>query len=102
MRAGDRGRVSGRPDFIFMLTVADATVEFCLELIDEIRPLGLRHIGFKDVGVERPVLEELTRRIKAQGATAYLEVVSTTPESALGSARIARSLGIDRLLGGTA
>src|SRR4051794_6936248 len=92
---------SRRPDFIFMLTVADATVEFCLDLLDEIRPLGLRHIGFKDVGVERPVLEELQRRIKAQGATSYLEVVSTTAETALASARIARELGIDRLLGGT-
>jgi hypothetical protein len=88
-------------NFIFMLTVADATVEYCLELIDEIRPLGLRHIGFKDVGVEQPVLAELTRRIRAQGATCYLEVVSTTPEAVLVSARAARALGVDRLLGGT-
>jgi hypothetical protein len=94
-------RANNRPNFIFMLTVADATVEFCLDLVDEIRPLGLRHIGFKDVGVERLVLEELQRRIKAQGATSYLEVVSTTAETALASARIARDLGIDKLLGGT-
>jgi hypothetical protein len=35
------------------------------------------------------------------GATSYLEVVSTTPEACLQSARVARELGVDRLLGGT-
>jgi hypothetical protein len=35
------------------------------------------------------------------GATSYLEVVSTSPETMLQSARVARDIGIDRLLGGT-
>lgn len=84
-----------------MLTRADQTVPDCLEVLDEIRPLGLTHIGFKDVGVPPDVLAELARRIKAQGATSYMEVVSTTPETCLRSARIGREIGIDRLLGGT-
>lgn len=88
-------------DFIFMLTRNDRTVDDCLELMQQIAPLGLEHIGFKDVGVSLPVLERLTQAIHDAGATSYMEVVSTTAEDCLRSARIARSLGIHRLLGGT-
>lgn len=88
-------------DFIFMLTRGDQTVEDCLEVLDQVLPLGLRHVGFKDVGVEFETLVRLTERIRASGATSYMEVVSVTPEACLNSARIGRQLGIDRLLGGT-
>jgi len=88
-------------DFIFMLTRRDQTIEDCLETMEQVAGLGLRHIGFKDVGVARPVLRELNRRIKAAGATSYMEVVSTTPEDCLRAARNAVELGVDRLLGGT-
>jgi hypothetical protein len=88
-------------DFVFMLTRSDQTVSDCLEVLDEIRPLGLTHIGFKDVGVPLEVLAELARRIKDAGATSYMEVVSTSTEACLRSARVAREIGIDRLLGGT-
>ena len=88
-------------DFVFMLTRSDQTVPDCLEVLDEILPLGLTHIGFKDVGVPPDVLAELSRRIKAAGATSYMEVVSTSREACLQSARVAREIAIDRLLGGT-
>jgi uncharacterized protein related to proFAR isomerase len=88
-------------DFVFMLTRSDQTVADSLEVLDDIRPVGLTHIGFKDVGVEPDVLAELTRRIKAMGATSYMEVVSTSREACLRSARVARDIGVDRLLGGT-
>jgi hypothetical protein len=88
-------------DFIFMLTRQDQTVEDCLEVFEELRPLGLKHVGFKDVGVGYPTLERLHRAIKESGATSYMEVVSTTPDAALTSARVARRLGVDRLMGGT-
>ena len=84
-----------------MLTRSDQTVPDCLEVLDEILPLGLTHIGFKDVGVPPDVLAELARRIKAAGATSYMEVVSTSREACLQSARVARDIAIDRLLGGT-
>lgn len=87
--------------FIFMLTHGDKTIPNCLEVLDEVLPLGLTHIGFKDVGVAPEVLKALTDRIKAAGATSYMEVVSETPEACLQSARVAATLGIDRLLGGT-
>jgi hypothetical protein len=75
-------------DFVFMLTKADRTVADALAVLDDIRLAGLRHIGCKDVGV-------------TLGATSYLEVVSTSAEASVQSARIARDIGFDRLLGGT-
>jgi hypothetical protein len=88
-------------DFIFMLTRQDRTVEDALQVLDLIRPAGLTHIGFKDVGVRPAVLEKIADAIRALGATSYMEVVSTTPEACLTSARVGRELGVDRLLGGT-
>lgn len=88
-------------DFIFMLTRSDQTVEDCLELLNLIRPVGLKHIGFKDVGVEPPVLAKLVEGIRAAGAVSYLEVVSATPEAAVRSVKLGRELGVDRILGGT-
>lgn len=88
-------------DFIFMLTRQDRTITDCLEVLDLIQPLKLRHIGFKDVGVDKRTLVTLTNRIRQTGAIAYMEVVSTSPADSLNSARSAAELGIDRLLGGT-
>jgi hypothetical protein len=88
-------------DFIFMLTRDDRTVEDCLDVFEIIRPVGLRHVGFKDVGVPPATLKALTAAIHDAGATSYMEVVSTTPEACLRSAGLARELGVRRLLGGT-
>lgn len=84
-----------------MLTRHDRTVADCLDVLDLILPLRLRHIGFKDVGVDRKTLAVLAERIRKSGAVSYMEVVSTSPADALNSARVAVELGIDRLLGGT-
>lgn len=84
-----------------MLTRSDKTVEDCLEVFEEIAPLGIAHVGFKDVGVSPETLRRLMDAIRKTCATTYMEVVSTSPESALNSARIGRDIGIDRLLGGT-
>jgi hypothetical protein len=89
-------------DFIFMLTRNDRTVVDCLEVLESVSDLGLKHIGFKDVGVPTKTLKALTDAIKELGATSYLEVVSETPEACLNSARVGAELGIDCLLGGTA
>jgi hypothetical protein len=88
-------------EFIFMLTRDDQTVEDCLDIIDIIRDSGIKHIGFKDVGADRKTLAALNDRIKGLGAISYMEVVSTTSEDCLTSARAAREIGVDRLLGGT-
>jgi len=88
-------------DFIFMLTQQDRTVGDCLAVLEEVAPLGLRHIGFKDIGVDFETLRVLQGRIRALGAVSYLEVVATSPAAALESARMAAALGVDYLLGGT-
>ena len=88
-------------DFIFMLTRDDRTVEDCLDVVDEALAIGLRHIGFKDIGVAPATLRKLNARIKEGGATSYMEVVSTSAEAALRSAAVAADIGVDRLLGGT-
>ncbi len=88
-------------DFIFMLTRQDQTVSDCLAVMAEIGSTGLQHIGFKDVGADLQTLSDLNRMIKENGALSYMEVVSTSPDAALHSARMAVEIGVDRLLGGT-
>ena len=83
-----------------MLTRDDRTVEDCLELVEAVAPVGLGHIGFKDVGADTATRKELNRRIKAAGAVSYMELVSTSAEAMLASARAAVEVGVDRLLGG--
>ena len=83
-----------------MLTLGDRTVNNCLEVVDSISDIGLKHIGFKDVGVDFDTLKILTCRIKAAGAVAYVEVVSTTEDSIRKSIAAAAALGVDRVLGG--
>ena len=83
-----------------MLTRNDATVENALDLVEIARELGLRHIGFKDVGAEAPMLSRLTAAIRAAGASPWMEVVATTREAELRSVALGRDLGVDRLMGG--
>jgi hypothetical protein len=87
-------------DFIFMLTHHDKTVQNCLDVYDSLSGIGLTHVGFKDVGVDKATLKELTRRIKADGCIAYVEVVSQTPETIRQSITASAELGVDRVLGG--
>lgn len=84
-----------------MLTRQDRTVPDGLAVLDAIAPLNLAHIGFKDIGVDAATLRRLHAAIKALGAVSYLEVVATSPATALASARMGAELGVDRLLGGT-
>jgi len=88
-------------DFVFMLTRADRTITDALDVLDDIRDVGLTHLGFKDVGVEPEVLRAINQRIKQMGAVSYMEVVSTSVAACLASAKVARDIGVDRLLGGT-
>ncbi len=88
-------------DFIFMLTRNDQTIEDCLEVYAAIRHVKLNHIGFKDVGVAPDTLRRLHDRMKADGRTTHMEVVSADRDSALRSAEIGVRLRVDCLLGGT-
>jgi len=87
--------------FIFMLTRNDQTVPDAAEHLRTALDLGVRHIGFKDIGRPIDQLKELNSAIKSGGATSYLEVVSLDRDSEIASARAAVDIGVDVLLGGT-
>ncbi|WP_282799608.1 4-hydroxythreonine-4-phosphate dehydrogenase [Bombella apis] len=87
--------------FIFMLTRDDRTVDNALEAVDIALRLGIRHVGFKDIGLPVEQLRILTDRIRSAGATSYLEIVSPDRERELDSVRAGLALGVDCLMGGT-
>ena len=87
--------------FIFMLTRNDRTVADASQQLQTALSLGVRHIGFKDIGLPLKQLKNLNAAIKAGGATSYLEVVSLDRESEIVSAKAAAEIGVDILLGGT-
>lgn len=89
------------PEFIFMLTHHDRTLDDALAVYDDIRDLPLRYVGFKDVGVPNDTLRELTRRMHEDGREVMLEVVSERAEDELRSVQAACDIGVDWVLGGT-
>lgn len=89
------------PDFIFMLTHHDRTIPDAVDRVPDTLRAGVRHIGFKDIGLPFAGLRRLADTIRAGGATLYLEVVSLDAQSEEASARAAVELGVDVLMGGT-
>jgi thiamine monophosphate synthase len=87
--------------FVFMLTRHDRTIADAAERLEEALAAGVRHIGFKDVGLPLTDLAKLADRIRAAGGRTYLEVVSLDAASEIASARSALALGVDVLMGGT-
>ena len=88
-------------DFILMLTSGDRTIPDARARLDEALEGGVRHIGFKDVGLPLADLHGLAQAIRSAGGRSYLEVVSLDEDSELASARAAVDLDVDCLLGGT-
>ena len=88
-------------DFILMLTRADRTIEDAESVADAALELGIRHLGFKDLGASTATMRALVEKIRACGGTSYLEVVSTTSAAIAASLETGRALGVDRILGGT-
>ena len=88
-------------DFIFMLTRNDRTVADAAVHAETALRAGIRHIGFKDVGLPFDALAGLARQIREGGASTYLEVVSLDRDSEIRSVKAAIDLGVDYLLGGT-
>src|SRR5262245_48757378 len=88
-------------DFILMLTANDRTIPDAPARLAEALEGGVRHIGFKDVGLPMSELKGLAASIRAAGGRSYLEVVSLDEQKELASARAAVDLDVDCLLGGT-
>lgn len=89
------------PVFVFMLTRHDRTIPDAFERLEEALEAGVRHIGFKDVGLPLGDLARLADRIREAGGRVYLEVVSLDEASEVASARSAVTLKVDVLMGGT-
>jgi len=88
-------------DFIFMLTRNDRTVADAAIHAATALKAGIRHIGFKDIGLPFEELADLARQIREGGGSTYLEVVSLDRDSEIRSVKAAVELGVDYLLGGT-
>jgi hypothetical protein len=83
-----------------MLTHNDRTVDNALEVLDQVASVGLRHIGFKDVGATPEKQRELTEAAHAAGLVVYLEVVSVDKEDEMASIDAAIAAGVDWIVGG--
>jgi DhnA family fructose-bisphosphate aldolase class Ia len=88
-------------EFIFMLTKDDRTIVDAIEVLDSVSDVGLRYVGFKDVGAEPDRQREITKRAHDLGMEVMLEVVSTSVEAEANSVRSARAAEVDWVLGGT-
>ncbi|MEM0989904.1 MAG: methylglyoxal synthase [Pseudomonadota bacterium] len=88
-------------NFILMLTENDRTITDARARLEQALEGGVRHIGFKDVGLPLDDLRGLANAIRDAGGRSYLEVVSLDAESEMASAQAAVDLDVDVLLGGT-
>ena len=79
-------------DFILMLTANDQTIPDAAHRLEEALAAGVRHIGFKDIGLPIADLKGLAASIRMAGGRSYLEVVSLDQEQELASARAAVDL----------
>jgi hypothetical protein len=83
-----------------MLTRGDVTIADAREQLPQVLAAGVRHIGFKDVGLPRAEMAALAGEIRAAGAVLYLEMVSLDAAAEAAAARAAVELGVDVLMGG--
>jgi NAD(P)H-dependent flavin oxidoreductase YrpB (nitropropane dioxygenase family) len=88
-------------DLIFFLTYSDVTVYNAIDVFEETKGMEVKYFGFKDVGLPKEKLKELHTRMKKEGKTTFLEVVTATKEDNVRSTKMAVELGIDYLIGGT-
>jgi 4-hydroxythreonine-4-phosphate dehydrogenase len=92
---------SPMPEFIFMLTRQDRTIPDAMTRLKDVLAAGVRHIGFKNVGLPLEDLKLLASAIRQGGAKLYLEVVSLDEASEMEAAKAAVALDVDVLMGGT-
>ena len=82
-----------------MLTYKDETVKDSFEVFDQCADMPASFWGFKDVGLPKPDMKRLVKRMKESGKTTFLEVVSLTEMECLDGARLALDCGFDYLMG---
>jgi hypothetical protein len=87
-------------EFIFMLTHNDSTVDNAIEVLEQVKSIGLHHIGFKDVGATAEKQRELADAAHTAGLIVYLEIVSVDKADEMRSIDAAIAAGVDWILGG--
>lgn len=87
-------------EFIFMLTQNDVTAPTALELLEEVKEMGLRCVGCKDVGLDLGRYRELFRKMKNYDMKSFLEVVTYDENEHFRGVDLARKIGADYLIGG--
>ncbi len=87
------------PQLITMLTYKDETVKDSYEVFDQCADLPASLWGFKDVGLSKPAMKRLVKRMKEKGKTTFLEIVSLTEKECLDGAKLALDYGFDYLMG---
>jgi phosphoribosylformimino-5-aminoimidazole carboxamide ribonucleotide (ProFAR) isomerase len=85
---------------IFMPTWYDVTIYNVIDVFEEVKDSGIKHFGFKDIGPEESVYEELVKRCQKHGMTIYLEIVKSTLQEHLDSVKMGVRLGVDHIIGG--
>lgn len=88
-----------KPELIVMLTHKDKTVEYALDLWEEVKDTPVQYWGFKDVGLSTDSMKELIKRMKDAGKTTCLEVVSLSEEEGFAAAKLAVEADADILMG---
>lgn len=87
-------------EFIFFLTYNDVTVRNAIDVFEETKNTGIKYVGFKDIGLPKNKLIELHSKMKKEGMTTFLEVVTATEEDNVRSTKIGVELGVDYIIGG--
>lgn len=90
-----------KPELIIMLTHNDETVGNSLEIFNSCKDLPILYWGFKDIGIPVEKMMELNKRMKAEGKTTFLEVVTYTEEESLKDVQLAIDCDFDYLTGTT-
>lgn len=86
-------------NLITMLTENDETVQNAFEIFDGCADLPCNWWGFKDVGLPKPEMAKLVKRMRERGKTTFLEVVTLTEQECLEGAEVALRCEFDHLMG---
>ena len=87
-------------ELIFKLTHHDVTVPNGIEDFEEVKDVGLKFVGCKDIGLPIEKHRELFKKMKRANMTTFLEVVSHDEQKHFMGVDKAIQVGADYLIGG--
>lgn len=88
-------------ELIFMLTHHDVTIPNAIQVFEnEVKGTHLKFVGCKDIGLPLYELKDLFHRMKKEGLTTFLEVVSYDENKHFEGIEKAIHVGADYIIGG--